>query len=96
MTTMGIANQGIAANAPPPNKVMSRIDHDIERVKELTRRVNGTTERILMHARSIGYWSDPPSDKINQPAAVITTLFDALQELERAVDANSGSLNVFD
>lgn len=94
---MGMISQGGPVNAAPPaNKAMSRIDHDTERVKELTRRLNATTERILMHARSIGYWTDPPSDKVGQPAAVITTLFDALQELERAVDANSGSLNVFD
>lgn len=74
----------------------SRIENDVETLKTLTRHVEITTERIIRHARSLGYFEPPADPKTQAPTPVVTTLADALQTLGRAIDHCSGSLNVFD
>lgn len=74
----------------------SRIDNDVESVKSMAARVEITTERIIRNARSLGYFEPPTDAKVSAPTPVITTLADALQALDRAIDHCSGSLNVFD
>jgi hypothetical protein len=75
---------------------ISRIENDIEALKKITSIVESTTDRIMRHARSLGYF-EPPKDSANAlPSAVIMTLADAIHALDRAVDHCSGSLNVFD
>lgn len=88
---INLQNQGVGANTPKG----SRIDHAIEAVGGMTRTVERTTERIVSHARSLGYF-EPPKDGQATPSAVVTTLSDALLELERAIQRNSDALNLFD
>ena len=89
-------------NAAPTNArstlghPVSRLEHDIERIKELTRVINSTTERTLQIARTLGYFQDQPKDNAPGPIPVVTTMQDAISELNRAVDHNSGCLNIFD
>lgn len=88
----------MAFNTPQAavERTATRIEQDVELVKTMTEHVNRTTERIVQHARALGYF-EPPSDKVNAaPTPVITTMYDALQALSRAIDHCSGSLNVFD
>jgi hypothetical protein len=84
---------------PGKDRPASRIEHDVEVLKTLTGKVEHTTQRIIHHARALGYF-EPPSDAKAQapttPTPVITTLADAIQALDRAIDHCSGSLNVFD
>lgn len=82
--------QAQAARSP------SRIENDVEVLKNLTGRIEMTTERIIRHARSLGYYEPTPDAKTQAPTPVITTLADALGALDRALDHCSGSLNVFD
>lgn len=86
-----VKNQGQAVDRP-----MSRIDNDTETLKRLTERVEGTTMRIIRHARSMGYFEPPKDTGASTPMPVITTLADALNALDRAIDHCSGALNVFD
>lgn len=74
----------------------SRIENDVETVKALTGRLEATTERIIRHARSLGYYEPTPDARTAAPTPVVTTLADALCALDRAIDHASGSLNVFD
>lgn len=74
----------------------SRIEHDVELVKTMTENVERTTERVVRHARTLGYFEPPSGGKVDAPTPVVTTLSDALQALGRAIDHCSGSLNVFD
>jgi|HubBroStandDraft_6_1064221.scaffolds.fasta_scaffold00050_92 hypothetical protein len=77
-------------------KSNSRIENDVELVKTMTNQVESTTDRIIRHARSLGYFEPPSDTKASAPTPVITTLADALLALSRAIDHCSGSLNVFD
>jgi len=87
---MNIQQQG---NSLAPKA--SRIDQTIEAVDSMTRTLERSTERIVMHARSLGYY-EPPKDAQATPTAVVTTLSDAMEELARAVTRNSDALNLFD
>lgn len=93
-------NQNVqsAANslAGQAGRSLSRIENDVEHVKALTVSVDMTTDRIVRHARSLGYFEPPEDAKATAPTPVVTTLADALQALNRAVDRCSGALNVFD
>jgi hypothetical protein len=84
--------QQAADSAPRP---LSRIDTDISTVKEQTARLEIVAERIIRHARSLGYYEPTPANTAT-PTPVVTTLADALKELDRVVERCSGSLNVFD
>lgn len=75
---------------------LSRIDHDVNRVKEMTIRVRNVTERIIHHAHTLGYFAPPPSQPGTAPTPVITSLSDAIQDHDRGLDELSGSLNLFD
>jgi hypothetical protein len=90
---------GFGQNSPAQTeRSSSRIDKDVEAVKEMTSHIERTTERIIQHARSLGYFESTPDSKLRDsvPIPVITTLADALQAMSRAIDHCSGSLNVFD
>ena len=85
------------ASTAARDRTASRIESDVERVKTMTEHVSRTTERIVQHARALGYFEPTPDSKLNAaPTAIVTTLADALQALDRAIDHCSGSLNVFD
>jgi hypothetical protein len=75
---------------------LSRIDNDVEMIKRLVERTESTTQRIIRHARSMGYFELPKDSGQTAPTPVVTTLADALQALDRAIDHCSGALNVFD
>lgn len=80
----------------PTTRAASRIQSDIELIKNVTSQIEGTTSRIIEHARSLGYF-EPPKDVVGGvPMPVITTLADALQALNHASDHCSVALNVFD
>ncbi len=85
------------ANAAYPSTVdkLSRLEADVEVTKRMTVRVETLKHRILRHAQTLGYWSPEPTDKSGLEP-VITTLQDALQALDRAIDACEGALNYFD
>jgi len=84
-------------SAATPSISMSRIDNDIEMVKSMTVRVQTSTDRIVRHAHSLGYFEPSKGTAaIDTPRPVTTTLRDALSELERAIETNSGALNLFD
>jgi hypothetical protein len=74
----------------------SRIENDVEQLKRFTDRVESMTSRIIRNARSLGYFEPPKDTPTATPMPVITTLADAIQQLDRAIDHCSGSLNVFD
>lgn len=74
----------------------SRIETDVSAVKQMTDRIERTTERIIRHAHTLGYFQPPKSEAAAAPTPVVTTLADALQALDRAIDYCSGSLNVFE
>jgi hypothetical protein len=94
---MGYAEAGSnQATNPKLNAQASRIEHDVELLKTLIGTVERTTERVVHHARALGYFEPSPEAKTQAPTPVITTLADALQALTRAIDHCSGSLNVFD
>jgi hypothetical protein len=85
-----------AANQPEARD-MSRIENDVEQLKRFADRADSITLRILRHARSLGYFEPQPGDaKVSAPMPVVTTMADAIQQLDRALDHCSGSLNVFD
>lgn len=88
-------NYASAKNALATDRPMSRIDNDVETVKCLVDRVESITQRIMRNARALGY-EPTPEVKVSAPAAVITTLADAIRALDSAVDHCSGSLNAFD
>lgn len=91
---MGYPGQGTENKAVATER--SRIENDVEAVKRMKDRMEDTTQRIIRHARSMGYYEPTPEAKIQAPAAVITTMSDALRELDRAINSCSDSLNVFD
>jgi hypothetical protein len=80
----------------------SRIENEIDRMRSLIDIVNSSTSRITRHASSFGYFAPPPAQSVNlgcapqAPTAVAVTLTDVLDELARAIDSNSGALNLFD
>lgn len=78
------------------DRPISRIENDVELVKRMADRIQNTTERIVRHARALGYYEPTPTAGTQAPTPVITTLADALGSLDRAIDGCSGSLNVFD
>ena len=85
------------SNVAPSSQTASRIENDTETVKRMTDRIERTTHRIIRHARALGYYEPTPEvGKEQAPTAVVATLADALNALDRAIDCNSGSLNVFD
>lgn len=85
-------NQGQARVDRP----MSRIDNDVMTVKGFTQRTRDVSERIIRHAQTLGYYNPQPSTSTTGPTPIITTLSDALMELDRAMDELSGALNLFD
>jgi hypothetical protein len=90
----GATRPGSSLNQPV-NSARSRIDNDISRVQEMANIVGLSTERIVGHARRLGYFEPPPTEgKSVEP--VISTLDDALNDLYRRIQTLSGSLNVFD
>lgn len=79
------------------DRVMSRIEQDVEHVKNLTTRIRAAREMNVANARALGYFESPstgPSVGV-APQPVITTMSDAIHELERAVDELHGSFNLF-
>ena len=78
------------------NQVASRIESDVECVKKMTAYVESTTSRIVRHARALGYYEAESDAKVSAPTPVVTSLADALQALDRAIEHCSGALNVFD
>lgn len=80
-----------AANMP----TVSRIETDVETIKGIVSRIENTTTRIIGHARSLGYFESPNENKAT-PTPVVTTLADALQALDHAVNHCSDAINVFD
>ncbi|KRQ11901.1 hypothetical protein AOQ73_05700 [Bradyrhizobium pachyrhizi] len=91
-----------ADQAAPSNKIRpsSRIENDIEKVKLLTDIINNTTDRLVQHANSLGYFEPPKAETAASagfaPRPVSINLADALADLDRAVNRNSGVLNLFD
>lgn len=87
---------GMHDQAASTVRTNSRIDNDVEAVKRMADRLESTTERIIRHARTLGYYEPTPESKVQPPTPVVTTLADALAAMDRAIDHCSGSLNVFD
>ena len=84
-------------NAAPTNeRAASRIENDVERVKMMATRVETIVSGIVRHARSLGYYEPAQTPPSTKPSAVITTLSDALSELDRALDNGSAALNLFE
>ena len=85
------------SNVATSCQAASRIENDTETVRRMTDRIESTTRHIIRHARALGYYEPTPEmGKAQAPTAVVATLADALNALDRAIDCNSGSLNVFD
>ena len=78
-------------------KSRSRIQADTQLVLEMVKRVEATRERIIAHARALGYFEPPPTIEAGAKVSpVSTTMADAIRDLDRALDHLAGSLNVFD
>jgi len=88
---------GNALNTVKDSRPLTRIESDIEQIKSETNRLESIADRIASHARALGYFH-PPSEgaKSAAPTPVVTTMSDAIQALDRAVDNCSGALNLFD
>lgn len=75
----------------------SRIQSDIRRLQELVGRVVMSRERVVAHARALGYFADTPAPPLSSKvSAISTTLGDVIGDLDRELDTLSGALNVFD
>lgn len=85
-----------AKNSLATERAMSRIDNDVTTLKGMIERVEVITSRVVRHTRTLGYFEPPSDAKAEGPQPVITTLADAINALDRALDHCSGSLNVFD
>lgn len=88
--------QDYQAKNTSADRPASRIDNDVNTLKNVVERVETITHRIIRHARTLGYFEPPKDAAVSAPTPVVTTLADALTALDRAVDHCSGSLNVFD
>lgn len=74
----------------------SRIENDIERLKIVTSRVIATRDALIRYAHSLGYFDAPKDPNSPQTVSpVITTMTDAIAELERESDHMVGALNLF-
>lgn len=89
---------GITQSEQTKNSVASRAETDVENVKAMVNKVEIITDRIVRHARTLGYYEPTSEAKGNAsaPSPVITTLADALRTLSAAIEHCSGSVNVFD
>lgn len=74
----------------------SRIEQSVEQVKAMALDVDRSTDRIIRHARALGYYEPTPEKAQSAPTPVITTLADALQALSYTIERNHAALNVFD
>jgi hypothetical protein len=88
---MAYAESAVAKDRP-----VSRIENDTDQLKRMVDRVENITNRVVGHARALGYFQPTPPEKSVAPTPVVTSLADALNALDRAIDTCSGSLNVFD
>lgn len=85
---------GQAARVDRP---MSRVDALVQQTKLLTDRVRNNTERVIRHTQTLGFFNPPPANAATSaPTPVITTLEDALRDLDRALDEHAAALNLFD
>lgn len=84
----------VLGGQPTPERSMTRIENQVEMVKAMTSRIRGITTRNVEHAHQLGFF-EPPKDAVNGVSPVITSMDDALRELERAVDSLDGSMNLF-
>jgi uncharacterized protein YdeI (YjbR/CyaY-like superfamily) len=85
--------------AYPPGETerpMSRVDNDVQRLRDTAENLRGTLNRLMRHAKTLGYWSPVPETASNKLASVPTTLHDAIEDLQRAEKELSAALNVFD
>lgn len=89
----GVLLGGIAGGAA---KNASRIEIQTETLKSITSRITNITHYNIVHARQLGYYEpSPPTNGASAPEPVVSSLDDALRELQRAVDALDGSMNLF-
>lgn len=81
-----------------PANHASRIDGQINRLKEMTETINNIQRRVERHARTLGFYDQPvePTLSSSVPRPIISTLEDAILDLSHAIDHASGTLNVFD
>lgn len=74
----------------------SRIDGDIANVQKMVQMVRNCEQRIVRHARTLGYYQPQPESAATKPTPVSSTMADALADMERAIEGLSDSLNLFD
>lgn len=77
----------------------SRINSDVERLINLTRRVIEARERITRHTSALGYFADEPPGATNQLANIApipSTLSSALSDLDYAAERLHAALSLFD
>lgn len=72
----------------------NRIHTDINRVKDTTERIRNATNIIVQYAHTLGYF-EPPKEINPTVEPIITTMSDAIIDLERASNDLVGSLNLF-
>lgn len=85
---------GIATNAI--GKTASRIESQIETVKILTQRISRITNINIEHAHQLGFYSPPaPMPSANTPTPVVSSLVDAITDLDQAVEHLDESMNLF-
>lgn len=73
----------------------SRVDRAIVMVNESTGRIRRSTDRIIAHAKALGFYEEPPAP----PAPVATNpsnMSAALNALENAVNELDVCLDLFD
>lgn len=87
----GIGGAAPNRTSPSPN---TRIQVDVNRVREITSSVRLVTQTIISYAHSLGYYEPPKADNPSVEP-VITTMGDAITDLERATNELVGSLNLF-
>lgn len=86
--------QSRAGGSGNTSLAQNRIQNDIGRIKETTERVRNTTNMIIQYAHTLGYF-EPPKDINPAVEPVITTMSDAITDMEKATNDLVGALNLF-
>lgn len=94
LTLNQLQGGSVGGAAPSRTAPATRIQTDTSRVRETTSNIRMATATIVSYAHSLGYYEPPKADNPSVEP-VITTMGDAITDLERATNELVGSLNLF-
>lgn len=74
---------------------MTRIDSQIEQLKGMADRLARLTATNVHHARQLGFFEPPKKEPGEIPTPVVSSMEDAINQLQREIDHLDGSMNLF-